>query len=50
MYLADAEIDADAFNYFFGSSVLEYAKFYTNVFVEGLERPDELGNPNPEKP
>ena len=23
MYLADAEIDADAFNYFFGSSVLE---------------------------
>ena len=27
MYLADAEIDADAFNYFFGSSVLEYAKF-----------------------
>ena len=40
IYLADAEIDESAFNSFFGSSVLEYAKFYTNVFVEGLERPD----------
>ena len=36
MYLADAEIDADAFNYFFGSSVLEYAKFYANVFAHGV--------------
>lgn len=36
MYLADAEIDADAFNYFFGSSVLEYAKFYANVFAFGV--------------
>mmetsp|Transcript_11574 Transcript_11574/g.19735 ORF Transcript_11574/g.19735 Transcript_11574/m.19735 type:complete len:538 (+) Transcript_11574:1-1614(+) len=43
IYLADAEIDESAFNYFFGSSVLEYAKFYTHVFVEGLERPDALG-------
>jgi methionine synthase II (cobalamin-independent) len=43
IYLADAEIDESAFNSFFGSSVLEYAKFYTNVFVEGLERPDKLG-------
>lgn len=43
MYLADAEIDEGAFNSFFGSSVLEYGKFYTQVFVEGFERPDELG-------
>ena len=43
MYLADAEIDENAFNSFFGSSVLEYAKFYTRVFVEGFERPDALG-------
>ena len=43
IYLADAEIDESAFNSFFGSSVLEYAKFYTNVYVEGLERPDQLG-------
>merc|ERR1719253_2385810 len=43
IYLADAEIDETAFNSFFGSSVLEYAKFYTHVYVEGLERPDVLG-------
>merc|ERR1719247_3630006 len=42
IYLADAEIDESAFNSFFGSSVLEYAKFYTNVYVEGLERPNSL--------
>ncbi|CAJ1424691.1 unnamed protein product [Effrenium voratum] len=42
MYLADAEIDEGAFNSFFGSSVLEYGKFFSNVFVEGLQRP-ELG-------
>eukprot|EP00913_Durusdinium_trenchii_P003263 g3019.t1 len=42
MYLADAEIDEGAFNSFFGSSVLEYGKFFTNVFVEGLKRPDVL--------
>lgn len=40
MYLADAEIDEGAFNSFFGSSVLEYGKFFTNVFVEGLRRPE----------
>lgn len=44
MYLADAEIDEGAFNSFFGSSVLEYGKFFTNVFVEGLKRPDVLGD------
>jgi len=44
MYLADAEIDEGAFNYFFGSSVLEYGKFFTNVYVEGLKRGDELGH------
>jgi methionine synthase II (cobalamin-independent) len=43
MYLADAEIDEGAFNSFFGSSVLEYGKFFSNVFVEGLKRGDELG-------
>merc|ERR1719469_202298 len=43
MYLADAEIDETAFNSFFGSSVVEYAKFFSNVFVEGFHRPDELG-------
>merc|ERR1712128_307175 len=25
------------------SSVVEYAKFFSNVFVEGFNRPDELG-------
>jgi len=44
MYLADAEIDETAFNSFFGSSVLEYAKFYTRVFVEAFERPDAVGD------
>merc|ERR1719462_802381 len=39
MYLADAEIDDDAFNSFFGSSVLEYAKFFIEVFI----REDEIG-------
>jgi thioredoxin reductase len=43
MYLADAEIDDNAFNSFFGSSVLEYGKFFTNVFMEGLRREEELG-------
>ena len=33
VYLADAYIDDDAFNSFFGSSVLEMAKFYLDVFV-----------------
>jgi thioredoxin reductase len=44
IYLADAEIDDGAFNFFFGSSVLEYAKFYTSVFIEGLRREGELGH------
>ena len=33
MYLADAYIDDDAFNSFFGSSVLEMAKFYLEVYI-----------------
>ena len=44
MYLADAEIDENAFNSFYGSSVLEYGKFWTKVYVEGLKRGDELGS------
>jgi len=44
MYLADAEIDDDAFNSFFGSSVLEYAKFFIEVYIQGLDREDEIGN------
>merc|ERR1711924_111767 len=32
MYLADAYIDDDAFNSFFGSSVVEMSKFYIMVF------------------
>jgi len=43
MYLADAEIDEGAFNSFLGSSVLEYGKFFTHVFVEGLKRGTEIG-------
>jgi len=43
MYLADAEIDDDAFNSFFGSSVLEYAKFFIEVYIQGLNREDEIG-------
>ncbi len=33
MYLADAYIDDDAFNSFFGSSVLEMVKFYLEVYI-----------------
>ena len=33
MYLADAFIDDDVFNSFFGSSVLEMAKFYIDVYI-----------------
>lgn len=44
IYLADAEIDDNAFNSLFGSSVLEYAKFYTNVYIEGLQREAQLGD------
>jgi len=44
MYLADAEIDSGAFNSFFGSSVLEMAKFFTEVYVEGLRCPTKLAS------
>ncbi len=40
MYLADAYIDDDAFNSFFGSSVLEMAKFYMEVYVRCFNRPE----------
>jgi hypothetical protein len=40
MYLADAYIDDDAFNSLFGSSVLEMAKFYLDVFVYFFNRDD----------
>jgi len=44
MYLADAYIDDDAFNSFFGSSVLEMAKFYMEVFISAFDSPlyDEI--------
>ncbi len=37
IYLADAYIDDDAFNSFFGSSVLEMVKFYLEVFVKNFD-------------
>jgi hypothetical protein len=39
MYLADAYIDDDAFNSFFGSSVLEMAKFYLEVYIRYFDSP-----------
>lgn len=44
IYLADAYIDDDAFNSFFGSSVLEMAKFYLEVYIKFLDSPqyDEM--------
>lgn len=39
MYLADAYIDDDAFNSFFGSSVLEMVKFYMDVYVRFFDDP-----------
>lgn len=44
IYLADAYIDDDAFNSFFGSSVLEMAKFYTEVYIKFFNSPqyDEM--------
>ncbi len=39
MYLADAYIDADAFNSLFGSSVLEMVKFYMEVYVTYFNNP-----------
>ncbi len=40
MYLADAYIDAGAFNSLFGSSVLEMVKFYMGVYVTYFSNPD----------
>ena len=40
MYLADAYIDDDAFNSLFGSSVLEMAKFYLDVYIYFFNRDD----------
>jgi hypothetical protein len=40
MYLADAYIDDDVFNSFFGSSVLEMTKFYMDVFLDFFDNPD----------
>jgi hypothetical protein len=39
MYLADAYIDNDAFNSFFGSSVLEMVKFYMKVYIMFFDNP-----------
>ena len=36
MYLADAYIDDNAFNSFFGSSVLEMVKFYIEVYIKAF--------------
>ena len=40
MYLADAYIDDDVFNSFFGSSVLEMTKFYMDVFIDFFDSPE----------
>jgi len=40
MYLADAYIDDDVFNSFFGSSVLEMTKFYMNIYLEFFDSPE----------
>ncbi len=40
MYLADAYIDDDVFNSFFGSSVLEMTKFYLDVYIEFFNNPE----------
>ena len=40
MYLADAYIDDDAFNSFFGSSVLEMVKFYMDVYIRFFDNDD----------
>jgi hypothetical protein len=44
MYLADAYIDDDAFNSFFGSSVLEMTRFFIEVFISAFDKPlyDEI--------
>ena len=40
MYLADAYLDDDVFNSFFGSSVLEMAKFFMAVYVRFFDSPE----------
>jgi len=40
MYLADAFIDDDVFNSFFGSSVLEMTKFYMDVYIDFFNSPE----------
>lgn len=40
MYLADAYIDDDVFNSFFGSSVLEMTKFYMDVYIYFFSNPE----------
>ena len=40
MYLADAYIDDDAFNSFFGSSVIEMVKFYMDVYIRYFDNPE----------
>jgi hypothetical protein len=40
MYLADAYIDDEVFNSFFGSSVLEMTKFYMDVFIDFFDSPE----------
>ena len=40
MYIADAYIDDDAFNSLFGSSVLEMAKFYLDVYIYFFNKDD----------
>ncbi len=40
MYLADAYIDDDVFNSFFGSSVLEMTKFYLDVYIHFFNNPE----------
>ena len=44
MYIADAYIDDNAFNSFFGSSVLEMTKFYLDVYFDFFDNPafDEM--------
>lgn len=52
MYLADAYIDDDAFNSFFGSSVLEMSKFYLDVYIrffDSAEYDDMIRTPGVEK-
>lgn len=41
MYLADAYIDDDAFNSFFGSSVLEMVKFYLEMYILYFDNIDD---------